>query len=587
MRLLFAVGSIALASFVACGTNSTAPGGDSDGGTSSGGGGGSGSGSVSGSSSGSVGGSGSGSGSVGGSGSGGVSSSSGGGSGSGGVVSDAGADAGTGAGASVVMLHNHINRDGVFVDSALTEAKAATFVRDTSFSGALTSEAGPGGNVYASPLYVENGVNGKGTFYVATEEGTIFALDETTGAVVWSKNVAPSPSNTGAGCGNISPIGISGTPAIDLATRLIVFSSPTATASSNIATHMIYALSIDTGAEAWHLDASTMSDPTGLKFVPPAQNQRGAVLIVNGVAYVAYGGHWGDCPTYHGWVIGVPLSGTTGAKAWATQVTGGGIWGSGGPSSDGQSIYVTTGNGKNDIATWTQSEGLFRLDPGPTFAGTTADYFAEYNWADLDVHDVDLSGSGPLVIDAPSMTPSKLVMAEGKDGFLYLMDRSNLGGIATQAQPANVGALQVQSGEISSAPAWATIGTTTYVVVRPNGTNAGVGCTKGSGDLVVVKLDPTAKEKMSVVWCANSNGIGSPSITTSDGTKDPIVWVFAADQGANGKLYAWDLTTGAPVYTGGAATDTAAGVRRFTTPIAVHGRVFVAGDNKLFAYKAK
>ncbi len=285
--------------------------------------------------------------------------------------------------------------------------------------------------MYASPLYVENGVNGKGTFYVATEDGTIFALDETTGAVVWQKNVAKAPDNTFTpkGCGNIPPIGITGTPAIDLDTRLIVFDSPTADANNDIATHMIYALSIDTGVEAWHVDASTVSDPSNAaagNFAPPAQNQRAGVLIVNGVAYLAYSGHNGDCGTYHGWVIGVPLSGT-GARGWATQVTGAGIWGSGGPASDGQSVFVTTGNGEDDTATWQESEGIIRLDPGPTFANTAADYFAAYNWAALDNGDTDLSGSGPLVIDAPSMTPSKLVMAEGKDGFLYLVDRTNLG----------------------------------------------------------------------------------------------------------------------------------------------------------------
>jgi hypothetical protein len=262
------------------------------------------------------------------------------------------------------------------------------------------------------------------------------------------------------------------------------------------------------------------------------------------------------------------------------------MWGPGGPASDGTSIFVTTGNAEESLASWSESEGIFRLDPGPTFTTAPEDYFAPYNWQTLDTGDTDLSGSGPLVIDAPSMTPSALVMAQGKDGFLYLVDRSNLGGIADASTRANVGALQVQSGEISQGGAWATIGTTTYVVVRPNGTNAGVGCPGSTtGDLVAVKLDPAAPQKMSVVWCATSNGNGSPIITTSDGTNNPLVWAFAAE--GSSKLYAWDLTTGAAVYAGGASTDTSAGVRHFTTPIAVHGRVFVAGDNQLYAYKAK
>ena len=350
---------------------------------------------------------------------------------------------------------------------------------------------------------------------------------------------------------------------------------------------MIYALSIDTGKVAWSVDVSKLKSGA-TTFNPQPQNERGAVLIVNGVAYVVFGGHYGDCGSYHGWVVGVPLSGT-GAKAWATQVGGAGIWGAGGAASDGVSIYATTGNGiGGSNTTWQESEGIFRLDPGPTYAGTAADYFAPYDWASLDGADIDLSGSGPLVIDAPSMTPPTLVMAQGKDGYLYLVNRVNLGGVADGGQLANVGALKVQSGEISNAGAWATVAGTTSVGVRPNGQDAAVGCPAGmSGDLVAVKLDPAAPQKMSVVWCAASHGVGSPSITTSDGTSDPIVWVFAADQGANGKLYSWNLTTGAPVFTGGAAADTGPNVRRFTAPIAVHGRIIVAGDNQVYAYKAK
>jgi hypothetical protein len=284
--------------------------------------------------------------------------------------------------------------------------------------------------------------------------------------------------------------------------------------------------------------------------------------------------------------VGVPLSGT-GAQAWATLAQGSGIWGSGGPSSDGTSIFVTTGNAESYNGSWQGSEALFRLGAGPTWSGASADYFAAYNWNYLDDNDIDLSGSQPLVIDAPSMTPSALMLAQGKDGWLYLIDRSNLGGIATMSRPANVGALQVQSGEISNAGAWATIDGTTYVVVRPNGEDQAIGCPNGtSGDLVAVKLDPTAPQNMSVAWCASSGGIGSPSITTSDGTNDPLVWVFAADPGSNAQLYAWDLTTGTQVFTGGGYNNMAQNVRRFTTPIAVHGRIFVAGDNQLYAFTA-
>ena len=494
-----------------------------------------------------------------------------GGSGSGG---SSGADAGPPVGTSVLQFHDHLNRDGFFVDHAITKAAAAGLKRDTTFAGTVS------GNVYASPLYVQNGPGGKGAFYVATESDIVYALDEATGSVVWQTPVGTAATGTGAGCGNISPIGITGTPAIDLASRLIVFSAATSDGNGGIATHTIHALSIDDGKEAWNVDVSTLKDPTGLTFSPQPQNQRSAVLIVGGIAYVAYGGHYGDCGDYHGWVVGVPLANHAGVKAWATQVKGAGIWGPGGPASDGQSIYVATGNGFGGSATWAESEGLFRLDPGPSFTQQAADYFAPSDWQSLDNGDVDLSGSQPLVIDAPSITPSALVMAQGKDGKLYLLDRSNLGGVGT----ASVGTLHVLSGEITNGGASATVGGTTYVVVRPNHSGSGVGCPNGtSGDLVAVKLDASAAQKMSVAWCADGQGEGSPIITSSDGNADALVWTAGAE--ASNQLHAWDLATGAVVYAGGAAADKLAKVRRFTTPIAANGRIFVGGDGQLFAFK--
>jgi outer membrane protein assembly factor BamB len=169
-------------------------------------------------------------------------------------------------------------------------------------------------------------------------------------------------------------------------------------------------------------------------------------------------------------------------------------------------------------------------------------------------------------------------MAQGKDGYLYLVNRTNLGGIAGTVHTANVGALAVSSGEISNAGAWATVNGTTYVVIRPNGSQGGIGCGGTSGDLVGVKLDPAAPQKMSVAWCASSQGVGSPIITTTDGNANPLVWV------AGTQLHAWDLTTGAVVLNGGTAVATA-NVRRFSSPIVVNGRIFVGGDNQLFALK--
>ena len=71
------------------------------------------------------------------------------------------------------------------------------------------------GSVYAEPLVVGNRV------IVATEGDSLYALDPNTGSVQWHTNVgAPVPLSS-LPCGNIDPLGITGTPVYDPATGLV------------------------------------------------------------------------------------------------------------------------------------------------------------------------------------------------------------------------------------------------------------------------------------------------------------------------------------------------------------------------------
>jgi hypothetical protein len=191
--------------------------------------------------------------------------------------------------------------------------------------------------------------------------------------------------------------------------------------------------------------------------------------------------------------------------------------------------------------------------------------------------DQDMSGSGPLVIDAPSMTPSRLIMALGKNGNAYLLDPSNMGGVGG----AVVGQSHVSNGQISNAAAWATIGGATYVVANNNWTGT-PGCVNGSGSLFAMKLDNSAPNKMTEIWCGASGGFTSPIITTSDGTNDAIVWVQGSPaHGGDTSLHAYDLLTGAPITN----TVSVPGVASLNPTLMVaHGRLFVAStDGHVYA----
>jgi hypothetical protein len=52
------------------------------------------------------------------------------------------------------------------------------------------------------------------------------------------------------------------------------------------------------------------------------------------------------------------------------------------------------------------------------------------NWFNLDNLELDLGSSGSLLVDVPGATPSRLVVALGKDRNMYLVNRDNLGGIS-------------------------------------------------------------------------------------------------------------------------------------------------------------
>jgi len=157
------------------------------------------------------------------------------------TVATGGASGTVDTSASVLERNKHANRDGAFVQPTLTAAQAAKMAKDADFAATFA------GNVWASPLYLEKGPGGKGVFIAVTTGNDVFALDETTGATVWTKNIGSSPTANGVSCGSIHPLGIVSTPVIDAATGTLYVAGAVGTTS--IARHEIHALSVMDGSE--------------------------------------------------------------------------------------------------------------------------------------------------------------------------------------------------------------------------------------------------------------------------------------------------------------------------------------------------
>jgi hypothetical protein len=478
--------------------------------------------------------------------------------------------------ADVLQHHLHSSRDGHYIDPLMTQSAAANIHADPTFSTPLP------GPTYAQPLYIANGAGGIPTLIVATEQNTVLAIDASDGSWIWTTNLGTPMPLAQLPCGNIDPFGITGTPVIDPATRTIYLDAMMTADGGVTQKHLIFALSLDDGSilPGWPVDPTTISF-LGAPFDSTYQGQRSALLLSSGYLYVPFGGLAGDCGNYHGWVVSVPVNNPSQATAWATGAIAGGIWAPGGMSSDGTSVFVATGNTEGAY-TWMGGEAVLRLGPGATYSGNPTDYYVPSNWEYLDGTDLDLGGSGPILVDVPGATPSKLAVALGKNGVAYLLDRTNLGGLGTGDGTVGEGlfSAQVSIASIINAAAAYRTALGSYVVFESTG--LGFGCPGTPGDLVALRITPTAPPTFTVAWCANNLGGGSPVATTTDGTSNAMVWTVGAEY--TNQLHAFDGDTGQIIFAGGGPNEQMGNVQHFQVPIEVNGRIFVAGDDELYAF---
>jgi outer membrane protein assembly factor BamB len=473
---------------------------------------------------------------------------------------------------NVTQFHNHESRDGLYIDSAFTQSAAANLTRDLNFDGTIV------GNVYAQPLYIENGPGGKGMIIVATESNNVYALDVDNGTIIWQRNVGEPVSAADLICTKLDPMGITGTPIVDLVSRALFLDAMITPDGGATKKHLILSLNAETGDinPGWPVDVEATATYNGVHFDPSIQQQRPALGIVGNILYVGYGS-MRDCSPFHGWLVGVPIDNPASVTAWAaaTDTHGGAIWGVGGIASDGKNPFVITGNTFSP-PDWEGGEAVIRFQPGPIFSGSPADYWVPENWLTLDSFDFDLGSSGPLLVDVPGATPSHLVVALGKDRNAYLVNRDNLGGIS-----APIAVSQVASSTILQAAVTYRTKQSTYVVFRANN--------DGNTVLSAFRITSTNPPTIASDWNVNrgAGGCGSPFVTSTDGNNNMIVWAVGTEDhltAGDQRLHGYDGETGAVIYDGGGPNELMAGTHYYsTTGIVARGRIFVAGDNKVYA----
>jgi outer membrane protein assembly factor BamB len=470
---------------------------------------------------------------------------------------------------SVLSFHNSVDRSGKFTVPGLTWERARSVRADRQFRAKVS------GDVYAQPLYWRAYGASSGMLLVATETNNVYALDAISGDELWARSLGAPVDRSLLRCGNISPLGITGTPVIDESSGAIYLDADVE--ESSAPHHRVFALSLKDGTTlpGWPVDVADAFRVERQAFNVRDQGERGALTSLDGMLYVPFGGHFGDCGDYHGWVVGISLKDPGRLTGWSTRARGGGIWAPGGISSIGQSLFVATGNTFN-ASNWSDGEAVIRLAPDLHRPNDRRDYFAPTNWHTLDLQDADLGATNPVILDVDNRHGRRqaLLLALGKDGRAYLLDRNNLGGIG-----GNLATETISKRPILAAPAVYTVAGDVFVAFQGSGERCASRAAEGG--LTVLKISSGPHPTISTAWCGNVPGASSPIVTTTDGQSEPIVWVVGTE--GDNRLHGFRGDDGEPLFNGG-AEPAMSGLHHFQTLIATKDRLYVGADRRVYAF---
>jgi hypothetical protein len=466
---------------------------------------------------------------------------------------------------TVADYHGAPDRAGNYIVPSLNWRSAVAVHRDQGFDGSIN------GHVYTQPLYWVAPSAPHGMIVTATESDIVYALDAVSGHTVWHTQLGQPVRSAALPCGNIKPLGITGTPVIDTASGNVYLDAMVD--SGGKPQHLVFGLRLADGTvlPGFPINVAAGLSAHGISFNPTVQNQRGALSLLNGRIFVPFGGHWGDCGNYHGVVVGISINPPQVVAGWQTRALNGGIWAPAGISQANGSLYFATGN-TEAAQSWQDGESVFRVGSDLTHRTDAHDFFAPADWQDLDGEDLDLSGVTPLPLDVPG-SPRPLMLAMGKDGKAYLLDRENLGGIG--------GALAIRraaDGHIITSATTYNVGNASFVAYQANG----AACPGGKYVAGIAAIAVTADHRLSPAWCSSMYGRGAPIATTTDGHSDPIVWAVGAE--GDDRLHGFRGDTGEEIQGGSWANDRMAGLRHFATILVAGGRMYIAGDDRIYAF---
>lgn len=472
------------------------------------------------------------------------------------------------------------------------------------------------GRVYAQPLFVPHlRIHGAvhNVIFVATEHDSVYAFDadnvSDTRPLWQSSFIAPPDvvpeSDNDAYCPNIGgpDIGITGTPVIDLQTKTLYVVAVTKEHGQFFS--RLHALDITTGQERPHSPVTIMATVPGagysppyhsvdgkISFTPQRENQRAALLLLHHIVYIAWGSHC-DNPPYFGWLMGYDATTLHQMSVYAStpDQQGGGIWQSGaGLAADPEgNIYLETGEADFTLNMGGHDAGDAVLKLSTQHGLRVVDYFTPFNQYCLSKTNMDLGSAGPLLLpNAPE------VIASSKEGRIYVLNRTHLGGYHTVAMPCSQTSRtdvdqvmqefppNTAAGGVWGSPAYWHGPSGDYLYVSGMLAN-----TIKAYQLTNGLLSPTPSSQSSLVPGSNGSPVhvaGNP-VVSCNGQKPGTGIVWLIDQ--HGLLRAYDAANLAhELYTSAQNPhrDALGDAVKFSVPTVANGEVFVGTTTSLLIY---
>jgi hypothetical protein len=451
--------------------------------------------------------------------------------------------------------------------------------------------------VDAQPLVVRNqkANNGKSksnhdTVYVATESNTVYAIDATTGAVLYSTNLG-TPVQTPLGCNNNGPnVGIDSTPVIDLAANAMYVIAYTLVGSTP--TYKIHELDLSnlTDIVPPVVIAAThkLSDGSTYSFNATYERQRPALLESNGNIYAGFGSFCDfGASISRGWLLGWQAGSLTplAANRLTDSLAGpsfflSAIWMSGyGVAADPTgNIYFVTGNSQSGTYNGDTNvqESVVKVSSDMT---QLLSVFTPSNVNQLDNNDTDFGAGGVLLLPTQNTSATPLAAAAGKQGTMFLMNQNSLGGFSSNYN--NVLAQQSVGGCWCGFSYFGSGSDSTQHIVA-----------SGGNSVTVWKVKEGRSVKLSAAGSSggipNGQDPGFFTAVSSNGTKPgAIIWAVARPTNVPGSLdllaFKSDPQGGQlqTLYQATAGYWDSTGGNANIAPVVANGKVYVASYEQL------